>query len=66
MLSNKSTRNGEIISVENEKNFSNDNEIVKVLNNFFSSIIKTLWISQKVYPDLFRGDIVDPRLVTNP
>ena len=66
MLSNKSTTNGEIISVENEKKFSNDNEIVKVLNNFFSSIIKTLWIPQNGYPDLFRGDIVDPRLVTNP
>ena len=30
-----------MLSVENEKILSNDNEIAEVLNNFFSSIKKT-------------------------
>ena len=41
MLSNKRITNEKIISAENEKILSDENEIAEVLNNFFSSIIKT-------------------------
>ena len=61
MLSNKSITSEKIISVENEKNISNDNKIAEVLNNFFSNITKTLWIPLNVYSDLFIGDTDDPR-----
>ena len=41
MLSNKSVSNEKIILVENQKILSNDNDIAKVLNDFFSNIVKT-------------------------
>ena len=62
MLSNKSITIEKIVSVEIGKILSNDNEIAEGLNNFFSNIIKTLWILQNGYFDLFIGDIDDPRL----
>ena len=41
MLSNKFVNNEKITLVDNEKFITNDKEIAKVLNDFFSNIIKT-------------------------
>ena len=44
-LSNKSIENEKIILVEKEEILTKDNSVAKVLNNFFSNIVKTLGIN---------------------
>ena len=51
MLSNKFVNNEKITLVDNEKVITNDKEIAKVLNDFFSNIIKTLNIPNKDHTD---------------
>ena len=60
--SNKSITNENIILVENKKIPPNDNKIAEILNNFRSDIVKTFWIPQNVYSDLFNGDLDDTTL----
>ena len=48
MLSDKFVNSEKIILVDNEKIIINDKETAKVLNGFFSKIIKTLNIAQKI------------------
>ena len=48
-LSNKYTENEKIILVENEEILTKDNSVAKVLNNFFSNIVKTLGISDYMH-----------------
>ena len=45
LLSNKSVENENIILVEKEEMFTKDSSAAKVLNHFFSNIVKTLGIS---------------------
>ena len=51
MLSNKFLNSEKITLVDNDKIITNDKKIVKVLNDFFSNIIKTLNIPQKNHTD---------------
>ena len=48
---NKFVNNEKITLVDNEKIITNDKEIAKVLNDFFSNIIKTLNIPKKDHTD---------------
>ena len=51
MLSNKFINNEKITLVDNEKIITNGKDIAKVLNDFFSNIIKTLNIPKKDHTD---------------
>ena len=55
MLSNKFVNNEKITLVDNEKIITNDKEVAKVLNEFFSNIIKTLSIPNKDHIDSIRN-----------
>ena len=57
MLSNKLINSEKITLVDNEKIITNNKEIVKILSDFFSNMIKTLNIPQKII--LIHTDIVD-------
>ena len=48
-FSNKSIENEKIISVEKEEILTNNSSVAKVLNNFFSNIVKTLRISDYMH-----------------
>ena len=62
MLSNKFVNNEKITLVDNEKIITNDKEIAKVLNDFFSNIIKTLNIPKKDHTDSIVENVRDPIL----
>ena len=64
MLSNKSVNSEQITLVDNEKVITNDKEIAKVLNDFFSNIIKTLNITKKDHTDSVIANVRDPTLKT--
>ena len=66
MLSNKFVNNEKITLVDNEKIITNDKEIAKVLNDFFSDIIKTLNIPKKDHTDSIVEKVRDPTLKANP
>ena len=56
MLSNKFVNSEKIRLVNNEKIITNDKEISKVLNDFFSNIIKTLY--SKIYQNFIPQNII--------
>ena len=62
MHSNKFVNNEKITLVDNEKIITNDKEIAKVLNEFFSNIIKTLNIPKKDHIDSIVENVRDPTL----
>ena len=62
MLSNKFVNNEKITLVDNEKIITNDKEIAKILNDFFSNIIKTLSIPKKDHTDSIVENDRDPTL----
>ena len=62
MLLNKFVNNEKITLVDNEKIIANDKETAKVLNVFFSNIIKTLNIPKKDHTDSIVENVRDPTL----
>ena len=62
VLSNNFVNNEKITLVDNEKSIVNDKEIAKVLNDFFSNIIKTLNIPKKDHTDSIVENVRDPTL----
>ena len=62
MLSNKYVNSKKITLANNEKIITNDKEIAKVLNDFFSNIIKTLNIPKKDHTDSIVENVRDPTL----
>ena len=62
LLSNKFVNNEKITLVDNKKIITNDKEIAKVLNDFFSNIIKTLNIPKNDHTDSIVKDVRDPTL----
>ena len=60
ILSNKFVNNENITLVDNKKIITNDKEIAKVLNDFFSNIIKTLNIPKNDHTDSIVKDVRDP------
>ena len=62
MLSNKSVSSEKITSVENEKIITDAKEIAKVLNDFFSNLIKSLNFPQKNHNDWNFVNVRDPTL----
>ena len=62
MLSNKFVNSETITLVHNEKIITNDKEIAKLLNDFFSNIIETLNIPQKNHTDSINENVRDPTL----
>ena len=62
MLSNKFVNSERITLVDYEKIITNDKEIAKVLNDFFSNIIETLNILQKNYTDSMIDNVRDHTL----
>ena len=62
MLPNKFVNNEKITLVGNEKITTNDKEITKVLNDFFSNIIKTLNIPKTDHTNSIIENIRDPTL----
>ena len=62
MLSNKVKSNEKITLIENDEIVRNDKETAKVLNNFFSNIIKNLGIQQYNMNDPICENIQDPVL----
>ena len=63
-LSNKSIENEKIILVEKEEILTNDSSVAKVLNNFFSNIVKTLGISDYMHSHPLAKEVNDPTLRT--
>ena len=61
-LSNKSVENEKIILVEKEEVLRKDNSVTKVLNNFFSNIVRTLGISDYVHIHPLAKEVNDPTL----
>ena len=61
-LSNKSVENEKIILVEKEEILTKDNSVAKVLNNFFSNIVKTLGISDYTHSHPLAKEVNDPTL----
>ena len=49
-----------IIFVEKEEVLTNDNSVAKVLNNFFSSIVKKLGISDCMHSHQLVKEVNDP------
>ena len=62
LLSNKFVNCEKITLVYNEKIFTNHKEIAKVLNYFFSNLIKTLNIAEKNHTDSVIENVRDPFL----
>ena len=62
MLSNKLVNNEKITLVKNEKIITDDKEIEKDLNGFFSNVIKFLRISQTNHSDSNFENARDPTL----
>ena len=62
MLSNKFVNSAKITLVDNEKIITNDKEIVKVLKDFFSNIIKNLNIPHKSHTYSVIEILRDPTL----
>ena len=62
VISNNFVNNEKITLVDNEKSIANDKEIAKVLNDFFSNIIKTLNIPKKDHTDSIVENVGDPTL----
>ena len=62
MLSNKFVNSEKITLVDNEKIIANDKEIVKVLQDFFSNIIKSLNIPHKSHTYSVIENLRDPTL----
>ena len=62
MLSNKFVNSEKITLVDNSKTITSGKEIAKVLNDFFSNIIKTLNIRQKNHIDSIIENVRDPTL----
>ena len=62
MLSNKFINNEKITLVDNEKIITNGKDIAKVLNDFFSNIIKTLNIPKNDHTDSVVKNVRDPTL----
>ena len=60
MLSNKLVNNEKITLVKNEKIITDDKEIEKVLNGFFSNVIKFLSVSQTNHSDSNFENARDP------
>ena len=60
--SNKFVNSEKITLVDNDKIITNDKEIAKVLNDFFSNIIKTLNIPQKNHTDSMIENVRGPTL----
>ena len=61
-LFNKSVENQKIILVEKEEILIKDNSVAKVLNNFFSNIVKTLGISDYMHSHPLAKEGNDPTL----
>ena len=61
-LSNKSVENEKIILVEKEEILAKDNSVAKVLNNFFSNIVKALGISDNMHSHPLAKEVNDPTL----
>ena len=61
-LSNKSVENEKIILAEKEEILTKDNSVAKVLNNFFSNIVKTRGISDYMHSHPFAKEVNDPTL----
>ena len=61
-LSNKSVENEKIILAEKEEILTKDNSVAKVLNNFFSNIVKTLGISDYMHSHPLAKEGNDPTL----
>ena len=59
ILSNKFVNSEKITLVDNEKITTNDKEIAKVLNDFFSDIIKTLNNPKKDHTDSIIENVRD-------
>ena len=59
MLSNKFVKSEKITLADNEKVITNDKEIAKFLNDFFSNIIKTLNIRKKDRTDSIIENVRD-------
>ena len=64
VLSNKLVNSEKVILVHNEKIITNDKDIAKPLNDFFSNIIETLNIPQKNHTDSINENVRDPTLKT--
>ena len=62
MLSNKFVNKEKITLVDNENIITNGKEIAKVLNDFFSNIIKPLNIPKKDHSDSIVENVRDPTL----
>ena len=62
LLSNKSVENEKTVLVEKEEILSKDNSVAKVLNNFFSNIVKTLGISDYMHSHPLAKEVNDPTL----
>ena len=62
MLSNKFVNSEKITLVDNSKTITSGKEIAKVLNDFFSNVIKTLNIPQKNHTDSIIENVRDPTL----
>ena len=62
ILSNKFVNNENITLVDNKKIITNDKEIAKVLNDFFSNIIKSLNIPKKDHTNSIVENVRDPTL----
>ena len=61
-LFNKSVENQKIILVEKEEILIKDNSVAKVLNNFFSNIVKTLGILDYMHSHPLAKEGNDPTL----
>ena len=61
-LSNKSVENVKIILVEKEEILTKDNSVAKVLNNFFSNIVKTLEISDDMHSHPLAKEVNAPSM----
>ena len=59
LLSNKSVENEKTVLVEKEEILSKDNSVAKVLNNFFSNIVKTLGISDYMHSHPLAKEVND-------
>ena len=60
LLSNKSIENEKIILVEKEEILTKDDSVAKVLNNFFSNIVKTLGIWDYMHSHPLAKEVNDP------
>ena len=61
-LSNKSGENEKIILAEKEEVLANGSSVAKVLNNFFSNIVRALGISDYTHSHPLAKEVNDPTL----